>query len=140
MNSAKARQALAQYGQMGPKLDATEASPHRLIQMLMEGALDKIAIAKGHMERGEIAEKGNFISWSISIIEGLRISLDPKEGGELAANLEALYDYMQRRLVEANAANDVTALDEVASLLRNVKSGWDEIPDEFKSQGRVVSE
>ncbi len=129
MNPSNARNAIQQYGQLGPKLDANFVSAHRIIQMLMEGALDKLAIAKGHMERGEVAEKGSFISWAISIIEGLRASLDPKAGGELAANLEALYDYMQRRLVEANATNDVEMLDEVAGLLRNIKSGWDAIQD-----------
>ncbi len=134
MNPSNARNAIQQYGQLGPKLDGNFVSAHRIIQMLMEGALDKIAIAKGHMERGEIAEKGSYISWAISIIEGLRASLDAKAGGELAANLEALYDYMQRRLVEANASNDVSMLDEVAGLLKNIKSAWDAIKDTPEAQ------
>ncbi|MDH5301467.1 MAG: flagellar export chaperone FliS [Gammaproteobacteria bacterium] len=127
MNPVNAQNALKQYGKMSAKLDATEVSSHRLIQMLMEGALDKIAIAKGHMTRKEIKEKGSYISWSISIIEGLRASLDFEKGGEIAANLEALYDYMQRRLVEANLQNDVAMLDEVAGLLKNIKTAWDEV-------------
>jgi len=128
MNPANAQNALKQYGQMSAKLDATtEVSSHRLIQMLMEGALDKVAIAKGHMVRGEIKEKGSYISWAISIVEGLKSSLDFEQGGEIAANLEALYDYIQRRLVLSNLENDPAMLDEVIGLLKNIKTAWDEV-------------
>jgi flagellar protein FliS len=128
MNPANAQNALKQYGQMSAKLDATtEVSSHRLIQMLMEGALDKVAIAKGHMVRQEVKEKGSYISWAISIVEGLKASLDFEQGGEIAQNLEVLYDYVQRRLVEANLENDPAMLDEVIGLLKNIKSAWDEV-------------
>lgn len=129
-----ARNALQQYGELGTKLDVNYANAHRLIQMLLDGALEKVAIAKGHMERGDIQQKGSYISWAISIIEGLRVSLDAEAGGEIAANLEALYDYMERRLVIANAENDLAILDEVTSLLRNIKSGWDAIPEEERNR------
>ena len=132
MSTVKARNALQQYGKVGTQSDLAYASPHRLIQMLIDGALDKLAVAKGHMERGEIASKGNYISWAISIIEGLRVSLDSDQGGEIATNLEALYDYMERRLVEANAKNDVGMIDEVVGLLRTVKEAWDAIPKEVQ--------
>jgi flagellar protein FliS len=121
--------ALKAYNQVGVQTDVASASPHRLIQMLMEGALEKIAIAKGHMERGEIANKGAHISWAISIIDGLRMSLDKETGGDLAQNLGALYEYMQRRLAEANIENNVSILDEVASLLREIKTAWDAISE-----------
>lgn len=134
MSTVKARDALQQYGSVGTQSDLAYASPHRLIQMLLDGALDKLAVAKGHMERGEIESKGNYISWAISIIEGLRVSLDAKAGGELAANLEALYDYMERRLVEANARNDGSIIDEVAGLLKSVKEAWDAIPQEVQDE------
>ncbi len=104
------------------------ASPHRLIQLLMEGALDKLAIAKGFVERGDIAEKGRFIFWAISIIGGLRGSLDMDKGGEVSQNLYSLYDYMEGRLVDANRNNDIAQIDEVIALLREVKEGWDGIP------------
>ena len=134
MTPPNAKNALHQYGQVGKTTDVAYASPHRLIQMLMEGALEKIAVAKGAMERGDINQKGSFISWAISIIEGLRVSLDPEAGGEIAANLESLYDYMERQLVLANAQNDATLLDEVAVLMRQIKSGWDAIPAEVQAQ------
>lgn len=106
------------------------ASPHRLIQMLMEGVLDRIASARGYMERGAIAEKGAQISWAISIIEGLRVSLDKSVGGDIAQNLDNLYGYMLMRLTEANLKNEPAYLDEVSDLLRQIKSAWDAIPME----------
>ncbi len=123
---------LQKYGDYDAKTDLMEASPHRLVQMLLEGALDKVAIAKGHMERGHVAEKGRHISWAISIIDGLRTSIDKSAGGEIAQNLDSLYEYVGRRLLQANVADDVAALDEVTSLLREIKSAWDVIPDEMK--------
>lgn len=108
------------------------ASPHALIRMMMEGALDRIASAKGCMERGAIPEKGTQIGLVISIIDGLRVSLDKQAGGELAENLDRLYDYMMRRLLEANLRNEPAYLDEVADLLREVKDAWNAIPEEFR--------
>lgn len=127
MSHLNARSAMQQYKSMGTQGGIVDASPHRLIQMLLVGALDKIAIAKGHMDRGEIGAKGSHISWAISIIGGLRTSLDPSAGGEIAANLERLYEYIERRLAQANIENSTAMLDEVASLLGQIKSGWDAI-------------
>lgn len=124
--------AIKHYAQVGAQTGVAAADPHRLIQMLMEGALDKIATAKGFLNQGNVAEKGRHISWAISIIDGLRMSLDKDKGGEIATNLDALYDYMTRRLVQANAGNNAAYLDEVASLLKEVKSGWDAIPAEVR--------
>lgn len=131
MSSIKARSALKEYGKVSVQSGASYASPHRLISMLLDGALEKISSAKGYMQRGEIASKGNYISWAISIIEGLRLSLDAEKGGELAENLNNLYDYMARRLVEANLSNSQEMLDEVADLLGTIKSAWAEIPTEL---------
>ena len=82
------------------------------------------------MTRGEIAPKGEQIGWAISIIDGLRVSLDKSVGGELVENLDALYDYMGQQLVIANMKNDVALLDEVAGLMREIKAGWDGIAKE----------
>lgn len=133
MNMAKLHNAVQQYNKVGVVSSVESASPHRLIQMLMAGALEKIAIAKGFMERKDIAQKGSHISWAISIIEGLRASLNLDQGGEIAQNLDDLYDYMTRRLARANVENNTDLLDEVASLLRTIKGAWDEIPDEARN-------
>ncbi len=126
------KRGVSQYGKVAVGTEASFASPHRLIQMLMEGALDKIAFARGQIERNDYAEKGRNITWAISIIQGLSESLDMESGGEIAANLEGLYDYMVRCLVLANKDNDISKLDEVASLLKEVKSAWDAMPSELK--------
>ena len=133
MKSAKAQSALKSYGKVGVQAGGAYATPHRLITMLLEGALEKIAQAKGFMVRGEIPEKGSYISWAISIIEGLRISLDAEKGEDIAANLEALYDFMERRLVEANIQNSPEILDEVSGLLHTIKDAWTSIPENIKS-------
>ncbi len=109
--------------------EANYATPHRLVQMLMEGALEKIAIAKGAIERRDIQIRHDNITWAVSIIDALRSSLDAEKGGEIAANLEALYQYMTKRLVEGGMANDVGPLDEVTSLMKEIKQAWDTMPD-----------
>lgn len=119
--------ALQQYQQMNAQTGVPYASPHRLIQMLMEGAFERIATAKGCIQRRDIPGKGEQIGKAIDIIGGLREGLNPEAGGELAVNLDALYDFMQRRLVEANLRSDAAMLDEVAGLLRPVKEAWDAI-------------
>ena len=128
MNYANNHAAMNKYAQVGNQSTAAFANPHRLIQMLMEGALEKISKAKGFLQNGNTAKKGEHISWAISIIEGLRASLDHSQGGEISANLEALYIYMNGRLTQANLKNSVEMLDEVTGLLIDIKSGWDAIP------------
>lgn len=125
------KKALDGYGRGAVESEVNFASPHRIIQMLMEGALSKIATAKGCIARNDIAEKSRQITWGMNIIQGLRTSLDAQKGGDVAANLDSLYEYMGRRLLEANVKNDVAILDEVSSLLMEVKTGWDNIPAEF---------
>lgn len=125
--SAKMNSALNSYSDYGYNSEIEYADPHRLIQMLFEGALKRISFAKGAMQRKEIAEKGKFISQTIEIVGGLRASLDVENGGEIAANLESLYDYISRRLVTANLKNSEEILEEVGGLLRDVKAAWDAI-------------
>lgn len=134
MSFGSARNALNQYSQNAVETAIESATPHRLIQMLMEGALGKIAAAKGYMERGEIRARGEQIGSAISILEGLKTSLDHEKGGEIARNLEDLYVYMERRLIEANRDSDPALLDEVADLLREVKGAWDAIANHPAAQ------
>ncbi len=128
MNYANNHSAMNKYAQVGNQSTAAFANPHRLIQMLMEGALEKISKAKGFMKNGDIAKRGEHISWAISIIEGLRVSLDHSQGGQISENLESLYIYMNSRLTQANLNSSIKMLDEVSDLLIDIKSGWDAIP------------
>ena len=119
--------AMKQYQTVNVNAQVSEADPHRLIQMLMEGGLQRIAQAKGAMQHGNVALKGERIGKALGIIGGLRDALNAEKGGELALNLDRLYAFMQDRLTQANLKNDLSMLDEVADLLREVKAGWDGI-------------
>ena len=118
------------YQQIGITSEVEAATPHRLIQLMMERVLTKIAMARSHMEREAIAEKGAHISSAIGIISGLQASLNHEPGGQVAENFDALYDYMMIRLTEANLRNDPGLLDEVAGLMSELKEAWDAIADE----------
>lgn len=119
--------AMRQYQSVNNQAQAIEADPHRLIQMLIEGGLTRLAQARGAMERNQTALKGELVGKAIAIIGGLRQALNLEQGGELAVNLDNLYAYMTTRLMEANLKNDPAILEEVADLLREVKTGWDAI-------------
>jgi flagellar protein FliS len=119
---------LKKYVDVGVETSVISADPHKLIQLLYQGALLSIAAAKNHMLRKEIASKGKSISQAISIIDsGLRASLNKEVGGELAKNLDALYEYMSRRLFYANLHNDTAVLDEISSLLVELRGAWESI-------------
>lgn len=120
--------ALNQYQAVDVESRVSASNPHKLISMLLDGALKKIAQASGATSRGEIAQKGVFISGAIKIVDSLRAALDHQQGGEVASNLDALYSYMERRLAEANKKSDTSILTEVSSLLKEIKSGWDAMP------------
>ncbi len=124
MNAYKAAQ---NYSSLKVHSVVEDASPHRLIQMLFEGALERIVQAKGAMLQNQIARKGELIGKAVNIVGGLQGSLNDKEGGDLARNLDSLYDYIIRRLTQANFENDVAMLDECGRLLSELKSGWDAI-------------
>ena len=127
MSYPRTHGALNAYHQVGVNAAVADANPHQLIQMLLNGALEKLASAKGHMLRKNF-EKGSCISRVITILDGLRESLNFDVGGDIAENLNQLYEYCQRRLLQANAENDPRILDEVTALLREIKSAWESIP------------
>ena len=120
------------YNQVAVQTGVNDASPHRLIQMLLDAALEKIAKAKGFMLNKKIQDKGENIGMAISIIDVLRASLDMQAGGEISQNLQSLYDYMTSRLTEANVRNDVAMLDEVVNLIIPIKQAWDAIPQDAR--------
>jgi len=121
--------ALRQYQKVNSHAQISEATPHRLVQLLMEGSLDRMAQAKGAIARGDVAQKGVMLGKAIDIIGGLREGLDKEktDNPEELDRLDSLYDYMARRLTQANLHNDPAIIDEVAQLMITVKSGWDAI-------------
>lgn len=125
---------IKQYQQINTQSSLADATPHRLIQLLMERALMKMGLAKGHMEREEVREKGANIGVAISIICVLQASLNHKANARMSANFDELYGYMMRRLLEANLRNDSKIIDEVSGLLQELKSAWDAITDQVDSK------
>ena len=120
------------YAEIGRHASVEAASPHRLIQMLFDGALDRIANAQGHISRGDIVGKGHDIGRAIGIVEGLRMSLDRSVNHPLTANLDQLYDYICRCLLRANLESNPVLLAESATLLRELKTAWDAIPEGYR--------
>jgi flagellar protein FliS len=118
---------LQHYRKVGAYGNLAEASPHQVIRVMLDAVLSRIAEASGHLERGEISAKGEKIGKALGIIEALMLGLDKAQGGELAANLERLYDYASRTLLKAHLENRTDLLKEVTSLLREIKLGWDGI-------------
>ena len=119
-----ARTAMSAYTQTKAQSGVESASAAQLITMLLDGALERVAKAQGHMERGELAEQGEVIGKVIDIVASLDSYLDHDKGGEVSKTLESLYDYIVRQLYHANLKNDVQLLEEVASLLSEVRAGW----------------
>ena len=112
------------YRTVGVETEVDSASPYKLIQMLLDGAVAKLRAAQVALDRKDVARKCENLTWSLAIVEGLRASLDQDKGGEIAANLDALYDYMMRRLAVANVDNDGAKIEEVIGLLNEIRAGW----------------
>jgi flagellar protein FliS len=116
------------YSKVGLETGVDIANPHRLILMLLDGAILSLGSAAQAMKEKQIAEKGKMISSAISIISGgLQASVNVQAGGELSERLVALYDYMCNRLLYANLHNDLAAIEEVSSLLDEIRGAWKEI-------------
>ena len=128
MFSAYSPRAANAYQRINVETSMHTIDQHQLVSLLYEGVLNSIATARGAMARGDVLGKVNAIAKAVRILEeGLSTSLDKVDGGELAENLGALYDYCMRRLILANAHNDDAMLEEVAHLFEPIAQGWNQI-------------
>lgn len=123
------------YKAVGVKDDLAVADPHRVIQLLMQGALENIAKAKGAIERKDHAIKSATISKAMAIISSLQRSLDMEAGGEVSDNLWSLYDFMVNHLMLANRENSLEKLNDVLDIMLTIKSAWDQIPVADREKG-----
>jgi flagellar secretion chaperone FliS len=124
----------AQYRTVRSHGLVADASPARLVQIMFDHILSELATAQGCMERiknnmplAEVVAKGKSLGKAIRLINQLNATLDMERGRQIAENLRALYLYMLERLTLANVTNDAEIVAEAASLVRKVKSGWDQI-------------
>lgn len=125
---ASSRSAAHSYANVGLETGVVAASPHKLIIMLYEGAELALRMAIKHMNDGDIARKSASITKASTIIQdGLRAALDPHQGGDIAQQLDALYDYMNQRLMLAHVKNQTAPLEEVLGLLQELHGAWKQI-------------
>ena len=123
---------LAAYQTVSVHGGVADADPHAMVQMLMDAVLERIAAARGCIERGEKARQAGLLHSCVNIIAELRGSLNLSEGGTIAQNLSDLYEYMIRRIMLANAGSDTEPLLEVTRLLEEVRSAWVAIGPEVR--------
>lgn len=115
---------LAAYQSVAAHGGVAQADPHRLVLMLMDGAVQRITAARGCIARGERGAKAQHLQRALAIIDELRASLDADRGGPLAQSLEDLYEYMGRQLIRANVEDSGTHLDEVLGLIAEIRGAW----------------
>lgn len=120
--------ALAHYRNTSVFGNAEQASPHKLVDMLYAGALERLATARGAIAQGDQMAKVRALTAALEIVQHLKFSLDVERGGAIARNLEALYGYVGTRVLHANLNSDVAAIDEMIDLLRRLKGAWEAMP------------
>lgn len=119
------RSAANAYRTVGVETGVVTGSPHQLVSMLFDGFMDAIAQARGALKQGNVEGKGKAIGRAVRIIEeGLKAGLDVKAGGQLAADMRDLYDYVTLRLTQANLRNDEKLLEECQALIEPLRSAW----------------
>ncbi len=140
MTYGYARNASAVYQDNSARGSVEGADRHQLTNMLFDGVIDRISQARGAMRRGDVPAKGMHFSKALAIIGELRGSLDHGAGGTLASRLDALYDYVSRRLLHAQLNNDERAIDEAIDLLTPVRDAWRQIRNTYlASQGQATA-
>jgi len=132
MSNTSHAAALRYYRDSGTAAVACDASPHRLVTMLYDGVIERLGRGVSSLAAGDIVGKVRAVNSAMEVISYLRAILDFQAGGDLARQFDSLYDYMLRRLTQANAANDPEGLREVARLVNTLKSGWEQIPESMR--------
>lgn len=112
------------YRQTEITVKAANASPQQLVVMLMDGLMDELDRAEGHMQAKNYLRKGDAIKKSLRILSGLSVALDLEQGGNLATHLKQLYQYCGKRLMKASIRNDVAELQQVRKILNEIREGW----------------
>jgi len=129
--------ALHQYQSVNAQTSVVDVDRHQLIQLLFDGAIERINMAKSRIQAKDFEGKNKLINRTIEIVAGLRGFLDFEKGGDISQNLSDLYLYCEHRLFQANMKNDLEALDEVANHIKTVREGWTGIRQEALDKGFI---
>ena len=132
MSSFARKSSLAAYHSVSVHGGVANADPHGLVQLLLDATAERLNTARGCIERGEIVRKAKLLHSCVTLVAELRGSLNMTEGGPLAQNLSALYDYMARQLLTANLQNDIGRVTEVLGLLHEIRGAWIAIGPEVR--------
>jgi len=124
----QAQRRAASYGEVMVETGVQSADRVELVQMLLDGLVESLSFAEGHIRANAISEKAYYLKRAGSIVIGLQGALDFKKGGELAQNLAELYGYVTRRLLHVNLRNDLAALHEVKGLMEQIRDAWRQVP------------
>lgn len=128
------KKGIHQYRQVGIRDQIATADPHKITQLLMQSALENLAIAKGCMERKDVANKAKPLAKATAIISSLRSTLNHDLGGEIARDLEDLYTFVLEQLSQASLSNDPQIVTDSIEILLPIKSAWDKIPESSKQE------
>jgi len=136
MNMALKKQFIQQYANNYVETAVSEASPHKLIQMLYDGAIKNMNLAKVFMEQKNFEKKSEHINKALAILASLRGNLDIENGGDVSENLDALYGYCYQRLFQSSSKNSVEILDEVIGHIQSLSETWQLMPDNIKNASK----
>ena len=120
--------ALAQYGQIKNDAQISYASPHQLMLMLFDGAIEAMSMTIGAIQQNNFELRSKQSTRSISVINGMRECLDMEAGGDLANNLYSLYSYMAKELFKASFKNDADTVQNIQTMLKDIRESWEKIP------------
>ncbi|TDP40346.1 flagellar protein FliS [Idiomarina aquatica] len=128
------KKGLNAYKQVGIRDQLGTADPYQIIQMLMQGAIDRMVMARSAIERKDLAAKSEHISKATAIVKSLNDSLLPVEGGEdVTSNLASLYDFIVEHLLQASQENSAQKIHDCQKIMTTIKEGWDSIPQDVRS-------
>ena len=108
-------------------------SPYKAVQFLLQKAIEQVAVASTALNAGDKEARSEAVNTMVTILGVLQNSLDTDQGGDIADNLDALYDYMTRRLAGVALDESPHSLEEVQKLLGQIKSAWDAIEPEVET-------
>ena len=119
------------------KTQVNTTSQESLVLMLYDGALNFLKSARERMLEKDYAQKGILISNALDVIAELDGSLNREKGGEVSENLHKLYILCHSRLLKANMNMDVEQLDEVITMLSDLRSAFAQIMPKGPAQPNV---